>query len=235
MAAQQILNEIEALAETSSNNCLKYGETLISSFEASSKPLLLWINFLEESETTFTANCLLAGIRSASNEAASCLALGLVRPSLNSMRLQVDLLLAWIYFKDHPVEWQKISDTGDGYKLKTEIFRYLSDHYTKFSERFGILTQCATRGVADPYRLLSAHIHGQSEYVLPAVSKPSDIVDTHEKQLEVIRLQADCSEYLSDILWSIYADKWASVAEDLTKTLMPRFKTTTQKATFFVS
>src|SRR3989442_13118197 len=95
---------------------------------------------------------------SAAREAIACLALGLLRPWLASLRSQIDMLLAWLYFKDHPVEWQRVQDTGEGFKLKSDILKYLSETVEKYKTRFGLLRDCTTRTVEDPFRLLSAHM-----------------------------------------------------------------------------
>jgi len=141
--------------------------------------------------------------------------------------------LAWLYFKDHSVEWQRVQDTGDGFKMKTELLKYLGDSYARFSSRFGLLRDCKTRQLEDPFRLLSAHIHGQSELALPCVQLPEDIVATRETQLEAIELQRECAEFITDVFWSVFANRWAALPRDLKTTLDQRFKSGEQRAAFF--
>jgi hypothetical protein len=141
--------------------------------------------------------------------------------------------LSWLYFKDHPVEWQRVQDTGEGFKLKTELLRYFGESFGKYQSRFGLLRDCKTRKLDDPYRLLSAHIHGQSELALPKVEKPKDIVAAPKAQDEAIELQAECSEYINDVFWSIFADRWASIPKELKTALESRFKSREQRIAFF--
>ena len=141
--------------------------------------------------------------------------------------------LAWLYFKDHPVEWQRVQDTGDGFKLKSDILKYLSETVEKYKTRFGLLRDCTTRTVEDPFRLLSAHMHGQSELILPEVQELKDIVATTQTQDDAVKLQAECGEFINDVFWSVFADRWASVPTDLRTRLDARFKSPAQRATFF--
>jgi hypothetical protein len=226
-------SQLTDLSNKVATNCQSRGVKIVEATEAASRPLLLWAQYLKTTFATGTADCLLDGVLSGVREAAACIALGLVRPALNSMRLQMDLLLAWVFFKDHPVEWQRVQDTGDGYKLKNDLAKYYGDNNQRFTRRHAILRDTRTRQVEDPYRLLSAHMHGQSEYVVPRVDKPVDIVASVKLQDDAIVLQAETCEFLCDILWSLYADKWTSIPEQLRKPLMARFVSAEQRGEFF--
>ena len=225
--------QLAELLKRCSENCAGRGSKVVSMSEDAARLELLWLQYLTTSQLTGTANCLLEGTRSAIREGVSCVALGLVRPALNSLRLQIDLVLGWLYFKDHAVEWGRVQCTGDGFKMKTELLKYISDSYDRFGARFGILRECKTRTQDDPYRLLSAHIHGQSQYVLPQVQVPSDIVASTVAQDEAVMLQRECSEFLTDVLWSIYAERWSSLPSDLVGTLDKRFVSVAQRAAFY--
>ncbi|WP_310452750.1 hypothetical protein [Sulfuritalea sp.] len=227
---QEELTELSTLATA---NCDSRGVAIVAAGEDACKQLLLWLQYLRTSQTTGTADCLLDATISAAQEGIACVALGLVRPALNSLRLQIDLSLAWLYFKDHPIEWRRVQDTGEGFKLKTELLKYIGEMIIRYPARFGLLRTIKTRSQEDPYRLLSAHIHGQSESALPQVQKPKDIVATPKVQDEAIALQRECSEYINDIFWSVFTDRWASVPMELRTTLENRFKTPDQRVCFF--
>ena len=225
--------ELSELSKLTATNCDGRGVDIVAVGETASKLVMLWLEYLRTSHATGTADCLIDGTASAVREVVACVALGLVRPALNSLRLQIDLSLAWLYFKDHPVEWRRVQETGNGFKLKTELLKYLGDSITRYSTRFGLLRDGKTRTLDDPYRLLSAHIHGQSESVIPQMQRPKDIVATPKAQDEALKLQCECSEYINDIFWSVFADRWASIPEELRTTLESRFKTPDQRACFF--
>ena len=233
MSNSLLQTDLAELAQLASSNCDGRGVHIVSAGEAACKLLRLWLNYLEGIQTTGTADCLLTGAASAAREGLACVALGLVRPALNSLRLEIDLSLAWLYFKDHLVEWRRVQETGDGFKAKAEALKYLADSVKGYQARFGILRDCRTRKVDDPYRLLSAHIHGQNEAVLPQVQKPKDIIASAQAQEEFVQLQFECSEYINDIFWSVFANRWASLPNPLMTDLVSRFKSPDQRVSFF--
>ncbi len=225
--------QLAELSKLTAANCDGRGVEIIAVGESASNLLRIWLQYLRTHHATGTADCLIDGTTSAVREAIACLALGLVRPALNSLRLQIDLSLAWLYFKDHPVEWRRVQETGEGFKLKTELLKYLNEWFARYGTRFSLLRDCKTRTLDDPYRLLSAHIHGQSELVLPQVQRPQDIVDTIQAQDEALKLQRECSEYINDVFWSVFTDAWASFPAELKTTLEGRFKSPEQRVSFF--
>ncbi|WP_307551897.1 hypothetical protein [Xanthomonas sacchari] len=224
---------MDELARLTSENCIARGLQIGEQTQAASHSLLLWIGYLRGIDNKNSANCLLDGALSATKEVLACLALGLVRPAVNSMRLQIDLVMGWLFFRDHPVEWARVQLKGDGYKLKSELLKYLVEHVDGFSRRLGILDAQMTRSERDVYRLLSAHVHGQSENTMPTVLRLTDIVGADKLQDEAIKLQAECCEYIGDMLWAVFADKWMSIPNPLQTLLASRFKTTAQRAEFF--
>lgn len=228
-----LADHLAALVDLCTKNCQDRGERLVTASEAASRLLMLWLQHLIDARLTGTSDSLVQGMLSAVREGTACLALGLVRPALTSLRLQVDLGLSWLYFKDHPVEWSRVQETGDGFKLKTELLKYLAEHHPRFKDRMGILRDCKTRTQDDPYRLLSAHIHAQNEPAIPQVEKPSDIVASAHLQDEFVQLQAECAEYMNDVFWSMYAERWATIGEELRSSINARFKTPAQRAEFF--
>ena len=62
--------------------------------ESASKLVMLWVQYLRASHATGTADCLIDGTASAVREGVASIVLGLVRPALNSLRLQIYLSLA---------------------------------------------------------------------------------------------------------------------------------------------
>ena len=221
------------LGQRALENASMRGSELGEAMERAARPQLLWIHYLLGHRDTGTARCLIEGVESAIREAAACLILGLARPALNSLRMQIDLTISWLYFKDHPIEWDQIQQTGENFKLKKELLLYLKDWHPKFAGRMGTLQQITRRKLADPYRLLSAHMHGQNELAIPNIRSPADALATPEILAEVPLIQAECGEYLSDILWAVFGDHWRAIPDELTSDLDGRFVSRAQRAEFF--
>ena len=161
------------------------------------------------------------------------LSLGLARPALFSLRGQVDLMLAWLYFKDHAVEWSHVNETAEGFKLKKEILQYLDQYVPRYNHRMGILRQIAIRKEPDPYRLLSAHIHAQSDPVLPMVIDLKSLIRSERICKECAQAAFEVSEFLNDVLLSVYLPSWASFPQVVKSELNKRFKSGDQRKSFF--
>lgn len=210
----------------------QHGIEVLNGINHQSALFLSWLPYLNNAKTR-VADELLDGAVSSLREAAACAALGLVRPALLAMRTEIDLILGWLYFKDHSVEWEYVNLTGDGFKLKKEILDYLAKYYTGFGSRNGTLKEIMTRKEQDPYRLLSAHVHSQNIKTLPLIDTLKEVVGSKNTANELIELSHEVDEYISDILFSVFMAGWAQFPRNLLDSLEPRFKTRTQKQVFF--
>ncbi|WP_182851008.1 hypothetical protein [Metapseudomonas otitidis] len=197
-----------------------------------SRLFLAWTPYISGAKTG-VADDLLDGAVSSLREVAACAGLGLVRPALLAMRTQIDLILSWLYFKDHRVEWEYVNSTGDGFKLKKEILEYLAKYNPSYGRRFGILKSVANRKEIDPYRLLSAHIHSQSLSTLPLIDALKDVVGDLNIVNQLPELAHEVDEYINDILFSVFGDGWTQIPRALTRSIDLRFKTKAQKQDFY--
>src|SRR3954451_21536682 len=91
--------QISKLAAAVANSVNANGEARIKNSEISVTEVLRWINHLQKSEITGCCDEMLLGIRAAVIEATGGIALGLVRLAIFAMRGQIDLALAWLFFK----------------------------------------------------------------------------------------------------------------------------------------
>jgi hypothetical protein len=209
------------------------GAELSSFVEQNSSLLVHWLNYLTIYHMTGVGDCLLDAVASAIRETAGTLSLGLVRPALFSLRSQIDLLFGWLYFKDHNVEWLRVNQTGDGFKLKKELLQYLEQHIPQFRKRIGMLNEIKTRHEVDPYRLLSAHVHAQSVSLLPQVIDLADLVRPEEACLECATVTFEVAEFLNDVLLAVYTTDWASLPVPVQSALATRFRSAEQRSDFF--
>lgn len=210
-----------------------HGVASFAKYEASSRLLLVWLKHLYQAKRTGNADYMLEGVGSLLRESGAYLSMGLVRAALFSMRGQIDLLLSWIYFKDHPAELKKVENTGKGYKLASDVLAYLGDVNPMFKTRFGVLEQLSRRRAKDPFHILSAHVHGQSKNVIPSVETLEQVVQSAELAEQFVELQFDSAEYLSDVLTSVYMLDWASVPVAVKANLEDRKPSANQRAVLF--
>jgi hypothetical protein len=221
-----LINEIETFRNAN-------GVSALAQFQDNAKILLTWVSRLNTYFRTGVADELLLAVASSIRESAAFAAIGAVRPCLFSLRAQTDLLLSWLYFKDHPVEYETLKRTGDGFILKKEALKYFSDNFSNFSTKFAALNQIANRQESDPYRLLSAHIHSQSPFVISSTNNLQDVIRPIAMVNECSKIQYDVSEYLGDILFSSEVCSFTSLPESLRAHYTSRAKTPGQRKVIF--
>lgn len=224
---------ISSLREKINNFSLDDACRFSNDINYSLRLLTNWINYLDRNFKTGVADELLKAVASCMRECAAYISLGLVKPIIFNCRTIIDLSLAWLYFKDHKIEWDFLNERGDGYKLKKELLDYIVKMNAPYARRIGILNATQTRQVNDTYRLLSAHIHAQSTHVLPVIDGIDEIVSAESICQEVICLAFETSEYITDVFLALYASEWHSLPEDIKKSLNERLKTEKQKEEFF--
>ena len=209
------------------------GENVSVQVEQKSALLVHWLDYLASFHRTGIADSLLDAARTSIREVAGLLSLGLARPALFSLRGQIDLLLAWLYFKDHGVEWLHVNETADGFKLRKELLQYLDQHVPKFGARMGILRDAKTRHELDPYRLLSAHIHAQSDPVLPVLTDLKGLVRSQRVCTECTQVAFEVAEYLNDVLLAVFLSSWASLPAAVQAAINARFQSAEQRKALF--
>jgi hypothetical protein len=210
-------SEILQLNMLVSDTLIAEGEARITKCQSACLLPLKWLAYLHGSERTGCCDEMLNSLQSCLVEAAGAISAGFVRYAILSMRTQIDLTVAWLFYKDHPVEWSAVVATGDGFVLKRDVFEHLSTYKEQFSTRMNLLEKHKHRTTPDPYRLLSAHIHGQSTLVIPKFKRLKDLVYSEARCEEAIRLQREVSEYISDIFVAYFGDKWASLPGEAIK------------------
>ena len=224
-------DNVAAFVEAASKHGDGSGFSLARDMRIEAATLLDWLAYLRESEATGVANSLLDGTQGAIGEAVGCLILGLVRPALSSLRAEIDMILGWLYFKDHEVEWSYLRDSGRGFQTRSQVIDYIGAHWPKFTTRIKLLDQCSKRR-EDPYQLLSAHIHGQTDFTAPKVNPLVDLVASDSLCADCVTLQHDVAEYIGDVLLAMYGDKWASLPVAARDSLSKRLNGVQRKAFF---
>jgi hypothetical protein len=207
--------ETKALSVALEQRLTTEGAKVAFKIYKSSDQLLEWLNYLLASEVTGKCDDFLDGLRASIVETVGCGAAGIIRPAIFSMRAQIDIVFSWLYFKDHPVEWAKVEDSGEGFVLKSSVLEYLKLYIPHYEPRFALLLAKKTRKEADPYKLLSAHVHAQGVDVLPTHGNLETLIGPLNKSIELADLQAEVTEYISDVLLSCFGSKWASLPQKI--------------------
>src|SRR4051794_29547794 len=101
---EQLREMLEAAEVHGESGGLARGQTALQEAD----DLRLWIHYFETHHPCLCARELLSGARAAILETVVYITIGFGRGAINSMRLQIDLLLGFTYFCEHPREWARV-------------------------------------------------------------------------------------------------------------------------------
>jgi hypothetical protein len=187
------------------------GPNLAIACSDAAEPVLLWVDWYQKFRPQASAPELLRGARASVLEAVSYVGLGIGRGALTAIRLQVDLMLGFTYFREHPAEWRLLNWTGDGFKLRSEIVKYhreMEPGRGGFNDRLGIIDQARKPTLEECYRTLSAHVHGQSANTAPKTGSVLELIATKATLQQVVELQKQTADALSAYLLALHAREW---------------------------
>lgn len=176
--------------------------------DEASKELMLWVHYFEKTHGDSSAVTLLNGTRSALIETIGYISFGLGRAAINSIRTEIDLILSFAYFCDHPREWEVVISSGSGFMLRNDIYKYFIGLNIGFTENLKMVETATQVSLIDLYKILSAHIHAQSSYTIPKGNKIRNLVVKDEIVESIVQLQRSVSIALSNFFVTIYCQKW---------------------------
>jgi hypothetical protein len=139
------------------------------------------------------------------------MALGLMRPSIFSLRSHYEFFLSYLYYRDHVVELEAASSFRDSFNLPGEIKKYLRIYFEEFDYRMKILTQHRTRKDEDYYGPLSGVTHGGAIGSIPTAQKPEDVQLPSTILVQAPSVFSGVAENLSDIAVGAARSNWLSL------------------------
>lgn len=207
-AADALQTAVNELTEAIENALADAPVDRVRAAEHHALLLLDWLGFLKGSKSHGVADPLLEAVHSSVVEVAGYLGVRMVRPAVHALRCEFELTLAWLYYNDHPKEWERVNE-GDGEFIgRANSIKYLNQHSKKFSSRFKMLRAVKRYPLDDPYDLLCSHVHGTSGFALATGGKLTSLVQGAPVVDECLLLQSSVSEYLNDVLTSWFGDHW---------------------------
>ena len=208
--------ELEQLVKAVAEFETDFGHAQVDQMVQAAQDLTEWLQYFRTTSSG-TASELLDGIQSSMLEAIAYSAMGLARASLAAIRQEIELVLAFTFFRDHPVEWRRVRDTGDGFKLPTEIRKYHSEQSQDLATRLDLIDKLCPLSMGKLYRILSAHVHGQSPHTIPRAAELPSMVKDDVTMQSVAEMQRAVSEALSFYLVAVYAKEWTELPEPIVK------------------
>jgi len=191
---------IDAISGLEKNTCVER----MNNASTACKELLLWIDYLKCLFPNSCALDLLEGTRASMLESVAYIGLGLGRAAIGATRTQIDLMLGFTYFYDHPREWEVVKNVGEGFQLRSDIDKYHKDKRKRFKTNIGLIEGSEDLSLLKVYRILSAHIHAQSPSTIPKAGEFGDLFSSDSFIKSLIEIQDKSVRCLSNYLTAIF-------------------------------
>lgn len=184
------------------------GRSLADDAVAAVAEIIEWLQYFSATSHDGHASELLDGTRAFVVESVAYISLGLGRAAISAIRGQIDLLIAYTYFCNHPDEWEQVERTGDGFRLKSAIYRYHEDTNLGCKARLSLVEKFDDFGLSAVYQILSAHIHGQTKFTIPKTDALAEVVAPIGFCNSIVEIQERVSVAISNFLVAVYAARW---------------------------
>ncbi|MCP4353357.1 MAG: hypothetical protein GY795_48530 [Desulfobacterales bacterium] len=195
--------------------------------------LLLWIDYLKNLFPDCYASELLEGTRASMLESVAYIGLCLGRAAIGAIRTQTDLMLGFTYFYDHPREWNSVKSSGSGFKLRSDIDKYHREIRDGFGKNINIIDNSEGTSLLKLYRILSAHIHGQSPLTVPKAGEFRELISSDSFIQSLITIQKKVSRCLSNYLAAVFISEGISPPFDIGRRIKEQLTPAQRKAVFF--
>lgn len=195
--------------------------------------LLSWTDFLKSLFPECCASELLDGAKSAMLESVAYIGLGLNRAAIGAMRTQIDLLLGFTFFYNHPHEWDSVNRTGSGFQLRSDIDKYHKETRKGFASNISVIENSEGSSLLSTYRILSAHIHGQSPLTVPKAGKFIELISSDSFLDSLIELQSKVSRCTSNYLTAIFLSEGINPPLNIGTRVKEQLKPQQRKTIFF--
>lgn len=205
-------------------NQLLPNESLIKCCTSHLKMSLAWTGYFMRNGVGPDCGILLKGSYGAAVEAISLLAMGMLRPSILSLRSHYELSLQFLFYKDHPVEWKNVETFRAQPALPAINKKYLKDNFPYFDDRFKELAKKKSRKYEDCYDILSGVAHGTALNSISQASKPKELIEDKQTLAQAQEIFLSTAEFLNDTHISHFESNWLSLPPEIINFIEPRFK-----------
>lgn len=172
---------------------------------------LVWLRHFDTDRESGSGIELVEGARAFVLETVAYISMGLGKAAISAMRGQIDLVLAYTYFCHHSQEWEHLARTGDGFQLRSAIYRYHIERSVGFKRRISMIENKSSHSLKKMYHILSAHIHGQTRMTIPQTRSLLEVVASDKYMDSLVELQRAVSISLSNFLVAVYAEEWSEL------------------------
>jgi len=197
------------------------------------RELLIWIDYLKCLFPDSYALDLLEGTRASMLESVAYIGIGLGRAAIGAIRTQIDLMLGFTYFYDHPREWEIVKNVGEGFQLRSDIDKYHKDKRKNFGSNIAQIENSENLSLLKVYRILSAHIHAQSPSTIPKAGEFGDLISSDSFIDSLIQIQDKSVRCLSNYLTAVFLSDDVNPPFEIGKRIKSQLSPKQRKSVFF--
>ncbi|MDM8560907.1 hypothetical protein [Candidatus Parabeggiatoa sp. HSG14] len=166
-------------------------------------------------------------------ESVAYIGLGFGRATIGAIRTQIDLMLSFTYFYDHPREWEMVKTLGKGFQLRSDIEKYHKEILSKFGKNIAMIENSQGTSLSKLYGILSAHVHAQSPLTIPKAGKFEDLISSDSFLQSLVTMQGQVVVCLSNYLVAIFVSEEISPPFDIERRIKQQLSFAQCKAIFF--
>ena len=155
-----------------------------------------------------------------------CIILGLKKPFFLSIRSTIEHILKYIFYKDHPIEYELLSDTSDNKETIQDLINYVLKHpkYCKIKDFDKIMNKLKSE-----YEDKSKIIHGTSPKYLQLNKTISEIDLSSDEKKDYVTNFSKIAELLLLVLIIFHWEEFKKIDSQKQPTIMGKISSTNKK------
>jgi hypothetical protein len=200
-------------------------EAALAAFMSSTALSRAWVDYAWPLGADNAARPLLVGAKISLLEAGTSWGIGSNRGAAASLRTFVENIFAWLYYKDHPVEYGLVSSREDDLVLPKAIKLYLQRTDKGFEKAWSILLGAALRETDYYYSDISQYVHAHPSFSSTTSDISNSIISVPRDDGFLV-LSSYADEFVSDAYLTLHRHHWdmipAAVKDNAQQRLGPK-------------
>ncbi|GJD47226.1 hypothetical protein AFCDBAGC_5118 [Methylobacterium cerastii] len=153
------------------------------------------------------ARALLTGAKISLLEAGTAWAIGSNRGAASSLRVFTENTIAWLYYKDHPVEYNMVIVNGADLLLPKAVQSYLKLVDLGFEKNYSLLSKYAKRSTEYFYTAVSQFVHAHPAFAADHLKLEESAISV-PRDPGFLKLVEMTDEFISDCYAVVYRHSW---------------------------
>jgi len=187
--------------------------TAVTEFTNAFETTMKWIQRDWQLYEANGARPLLTGAKVTLLEAATAWAIGSNRGAAASLRAAIENSIAWLYYKDHPIEFSSVKSRRSDLLLPKAVQSYFKANDAGFEASYAMLAKLKNRPSEYYYSDVSEYVHAHPSFVLPG--NINDLVITAPRDPSFLSIVKNTNEFITDNYTAFYRSSWGDFPESV--------------------